>query len=534
MGQFLNNKEPYDKFKTVMNGTYFVDKSEILEELIPALQQEQRFFCITRPRRFGKTVMANMIAAFFENTGEPSLFEYLHIAEYAGYKEQAGKHDVIYIDFSEMPRECQNYQEYIDRVQNGLVRDIQEAYPELVIENNAAVWDILSLVFNQTGHKFIFVIDEWDAVFHSSFITEKDKKDYLLFLKLLLKGQSYVELAYMTGVLPIAKYSDGSELNMFLEYNMATRVRFSEYFGFSDEEVDMLYQRYLEKTKKPQITRESLREWYDGYHTAAGERLYNPRSVVCALTDNQLSNYWVSSGKYDSIFTYIQYNVDQIQNDLTLMFAGERIPSGIQEYAATAQELKTKEEIYSAMVVYGLLTYDNGMVFIPNKELMGSYASMMKKEQSLGYIYRLANVSSQMLQATLAGDTETMSKIIQYAHNTEVPILSYNNETELSAIINLVYLSARDQYRVEREDKAGKGYVDFIFYPVRYDQDCIILELKMNYTPEEAIAQIKEKEYALRFKGKTAAQDKYTGRILAVGISYNKETKEHSCKVEEL
>lgn len=534
MGQFLNNKEPYDKFKTVMNGTYFVDKSEILEELIPALQQEQRFFCITRPRRFGKTVMANMIAAFFENTGEPSLFENLHIAEYAGYKEQAGKHDVIYIDFSEMPRECQNYQEYIDRVQNGLVRDIQEAYPELVIENNAAVWDILSLVFNQTGHKFIFVIDEWDAVFHSSFITEKDKKDYLLFLKLLLKGQSYVELAYMTGVLPIAKYSDGSELNMFLEYNMATRVRFSEYFGFSDEEVDMLYQRYLEKTKKPQITRESLREWYDGYHTAAGERLYNPRSVVCALTDNQLSNYWVSSGKYDSIFTYIQYNVDQIQNDLTLMFAGERIPSGIQEYAATAQELKTKEEIYSAMVVYGLLTYDNGMVFIPNKELMGSYASMMKKEQSLGYIYRLANVSSQMLQATLAGDTETMSKIIQYAHNTEVPILSYNNETELSAIINLVYLSARDQYRVEREDKAGKGYVDFIFYPVRYDQDCIILELKMNYTPEEAIAQIKEKEYALRFKGKTAAQDKYTGRILAVGISYNKETKEHSCKVEEL
>ena len=365
-------------------------------------------------------------------------------------------------------------------------------------------------------------------------LTEKDKKDYLLFLKLLLKGQSYVELAYMTGVLPIAKYSDGSELNMFLEYNMETRVRFSEYFGFSDEEVDMLYQRYLEKTKKPQITRESLREWYDGYHTAAGERLYNPRSVVCALTDNQLSNYWVSSGKYDSIFTYIQYNVDQIQNDLTLMFAGERIPSGIQEYAATAQELKTKEEIYSAMVVYGLLTYDNGMVFIPNKELMGSYASMMKKEQSLGYIYRLANVSSQMLQATLAGDTETMSKIIQYAHNTEVPILSYNNETELSAIINLVYLSARDQYRVEREDKAGKGYVDFIFYPVRYDQDCIILELKMNYTPEEAIAQIKEKEYALRFKGKTAAQDKYTGRILAVGISYNKETKEHSCKVEEL
>ena len=534
MGRFLNNKEPYDKYKTVMNGTYFVDKSEILEELIPALQQEQRFFCITRPRRFGKTVMANMIAAFFENTGQPSLFEDLYIAGNEEYKKHAGMHDVIYIDFSEMPRECQSYREYIGRIQDGLISDVTESYPELVIEKNAAVWDIFSQVFNKTGHKFIFVMDEWDAVFHMSFITERDREEYLLFLKLLLKGQSYVELAYMTGVLPIAKYSDGSELNMFLEYNMATKIRFSEYFGFSDEEVDMLYQRYLKKTKRPQITRESLREWYDGYHTAAGERLYNPRSVVCALTDNQLSNYWVSSGKYDSIFTYIQYNVDQIQNDLTLMFAGEKIPSGIQEYAATAQELKTKEEIYSAMVVYGLLTYDNGMVFIPNKELMGSYAAMMKKEQSLGYIYRLANVSSQMLQATLAGDTETMAKIIQYAHNTEVPILSYNNETELSAIINLVYLAARDQYKVEREDKAGKGYVDFIFYPVRYDQDCIILELKVDHTPEEAIAQIKEKDYALRFKGKTAEREKYTGRILAVGISYDKETKEHVCKVEEV
>ena len=345
MGQFLNSKEPYDRFKSVMNGIYFVDKSDILEELIPALQQEQRFFCITRPRRFGKTVMANMIAAFFEDTGDESLFEHLHISQYNLYGAQVGKHDVIYIDFSEMPRECCTYHEYIARIQDGLIRDIKEAYQEMNIDKDIAVWDLLSQVFNRTGHKFIFVMDEWDAVFHMSFITQKDRENYLLFLKLLLKGQSYVELAYMTGVLPIAKYSDGSELNMFLEYNMATRIRFSEYFGFSDEEVDMIYKRYLKNTKKPQISRENLREWYDGYHTAAGERLYNPRSVVCALTDNQLSNYWVSSGRYDSIFTYLQYNVDQIQNDLTLMFAGEKIPSGIQEYAATAQELKTKEEI---------------------------------------------------------------------------------------------------------------------------------------------------------------------------------------------
>ena len=249
MGRFLNNKEPYDKYKTVMNGTYFVDKSEILEELIPALQQEQRFFCITLPRRFGKTVMANMIAAFFEKIGEKSLFDGLRIAGYEKYKDHVGKHDVIYIDFSEMPRECSNYHEYISRIQDGIISDMIENYPEIDIKKDMAVWDILSLIFNNTGHKFIFIMDEWDAVFHMSFINEKDRENYLLFLKLLLKGQSYVELAYMTGVLPIAKYSDGSELNMFLEYNMATRVRFSEYFGFSDEEVDKLYESYLKNTK---------------------------------------------------------------------------------------------------------------------------------------------------------------------------------------------------------------------------------------------------------------------------------------------
>lgn len=159
----------------------------------------------------------------------------------------------------------------------------------MYLKQEDAIWDIFSKIFNETKKKFIFVMDEWDAVFHMSFMTEKNREDYLLFLKLLLKGQSYVELAYMTGVLPIAKYSDGSELNMFLEYNMATRIRFSEYFGFSDEEVDKLYEKYLQNTKKPQIDREGLREWYDGYHTASGQRLYNPRSVVCALSDNQLS-----------------------------------------------------------------------------------------------------------------------------------------------------------------------------------------------------------------------------------------------------
>lgn len=201
----------------------------------------------------------------------------------------------------------------------------------------------------------------------------------------------------------------------------------------------------------------------------------------------------------------------------------------------TIHYLKTKQEIFSAMVVYGFLSYENGNVSIPNRELMGKYEEMLQKESSLGYVYRLSKESMHMLHATLAGDTDTMMDILELFHDTEVPLLSYNNETDLTAIVNLAYLGARDTYRVEREDKAGRGYVDFIFYP-KSDRtaDCIILELKIDNTPDEAIQQIKDKKYALRFRGKVNEEQWYTGRILAVGISYDRQTKSHSCKIEVL
>lgn len=535
MGLFLNGIGIYDRYKTVTKGQYFVDKTALLEEIIPLLGQEQRFICITRPRRFGKTIMANMIGAFFEKGIENrKLFDSFAISKAEQYKEHIGKYNVIYIDFSEIPENCKDYNSYIKRISDGIKSDLQDAFSEIGLQKKVSIWDSLSDVFEKTGEKFIFVMDEWDAPFNMEFVTENDRKSYLLFLKLLLKGKSYVELAYMTGVLPIAKYSSGSELNMFLEYDMATKIKYSEYFGFSDEEVDGLYDRYRKYTRKPRITREELREWYDGYYTAARERIYNPRSIVCALSDNQLSNYWTSSGPYDEIFYYVRNDIKNIRNDLALMVIGERINAKIGDFAAVSMELKTKNQIYSAMVIYGLLTYNNGQVFIPNKELMLKYDELLQSEDSLGYVYRLARRSEEMLQATLAGDVDTMASILEYAHDTEVPILSYNAEIELTAIVNLVYLAARDRYRVEREDKAGKGFVDFIFHPVRKEDDGIILELKIDHTPEEAISQIKDKKYALKFQGKLEEQPKYTGRILAVGIGYNKQTKEHSCKVEVL
>ncbi len=536
MGQYLDSRVPFESYRGIAGTRFFVDKTLLLEDVLKAVETDgQKYLCITRPRRFGKSVMANMVAAFLgraEDAG--SVFERLEIARSEWYSAHLNQYPVIYIDFSEVPENCASYHEYISRVLDGLKRDLAEAFPEIVIDTRASVWDLLTDIFQRTGKKFVFVIDEWDAAFHMSFITAEDQKAYLLFLKTLLKDKAYVKLAYMTGVLPVAKYSSGSELNMFVEYDMTVMERFSDCFGFVEEEVDDLFDIYLKTTKMPKITREDLELWYDGYHTVAGERLYNPRSVVCALANNQLANYWTSSGPYDEIFFYVKNNVDDIRDDLVVMIAGEGVEAKIRNYAAVSMELNTKDEIYSAMVIYGLLTYMDGVVLIPNKELMDKFKEFLMNKESLGYVYRLANESKRMLAATLGGDTETMAEILEFAHNTESPIFSYNSEIELSAVVNLVYLAARDKYRVEREDKAGKGYVDFIFYPERKNGDALILELKVDSSPEEAIKQIKDKNYGSRFKGKIGEKPKYTGRILAVGISYSTKTKEHSCKVEVL
>lgn len=537
MGIYLNSESAYTLYKSETQKPYFVDKSRMIEELFPLIEEGANHICITRPRRFGKTVTANMISAFFSRAREASdIFDRLKISTSQNYSKYRNQYNVIHISLNDISRQCTTYEKYITRIEQRLVRDLKRAYPQAELDGEESAVDALMEIYTENSeNRFIFVFDEWDFLFHQPFVTEKEKREYLSYLRSLLKDRPYVILAYMTGILPIAKYSSGSELNMFTEYTMLSEEKFSEVFGFTDSEVDTLYQKYTDYTEHIKVTREGLRYWYNGYHTFSGERVYNPRSVVCALRNNNLGNYWTSAGPYDEIYYYIENNVAAVRDDLALMVSGIPVPAKIREYAATSMNLNTKDEIFSSMVVYGFLSYENGKVSIPNKELMDRFDEMLQREPSLGYVYRLARASDRMLEATLSGDVDTMAEILELAHDTEVPLLRYNNETELSAVVNLVYLSARDRYRVEREDKAGTGYVDFIFYPETDKSiDCIILELKVDSSPEEAIRQIKTRKYDLRFRERIGEEQKYTGRILAVGISYNKKTKKHICRVEVL
>lgn len=292
-----------------------------------------------------------------------------------------GAHNVIYIDFSELPDMYGGFGDYLDAIRSGVVDDLREQYPQVGIAPGPELIDALMSVYNATHDRFVFVMDEWDSMFFNPLFSSEDQRAYLMFLKQLLKSKPYVELAYMTGILPIAKHSTGFELNMFTEYSAADDPKFERYFGFTEEEVRRLCAIHEACVPKPRVDYAGLKYWYDDYLNDDDERRFNPRSVALALSDDRLKSYWTESGPYDEIYYYVRNDVASVRDDLVRMVAGEPVEAQMCNYAASSMSLTTKDEIFSAMVVYGFLTHRDGYVSIPNHELMLKFQEVLSKEE---------------------------------------------------------------------------------------------------------------------------------------------------------
>ena len=519
MSYFLNNIAAINQFTKTTKEKYFVDKSELIEKMNESVGTASQYVCITRPRRFGKTINAMMLASYYsKNADFKNLFDKLEISKSTSYLEHLNKHNVIYMTFNSNASDLKTYVDYIEFYKSRIIRDISETYPNVNVDDTIS--EMLKQASDETGEGFVFVIDEWDYIFNNNLFTEEDRKDFLEFLRDLLKDKPYVELAYMTGVLPIAKYSAGSALNMFLEFNIMNDHMYDEYFGFTNEEVESLCK------KQNKISMDSLKEWYNGYYTCNNLQIYNPRSVTTALRQGVCQSYWTNTGPMDEISYYIENNIEEVQNDIVEMVSGIPVNIHLEGYSAEQISLNTRDEILSAMTVYGFLSYHDETLTIPNKELRMKFDYSLKNHQ-MGAISKLVLKSNQMLEATLKKDTETMEQLIQEAHDINIPVIKYNDENSLACVITLVYLSARTKYTIVREMEAGAGKADFIFYPNDKSKPAFILEIKKNASPEEALKQIREKRYA------TALRD-YTGQKLAVGISYDEKLKNHKVKIEEI
>lgn len=528
MGSYLN---PGNKgFCESLNSAIYVDKTMLIEKTNAVLNTRQKFMCVSRPRRFGKSMAADMLAAYYGRDEDSSkLFDKQEVGRIDSYKKHLNQYDVIKINVQEFLSVTDSIDEMLSMLRKYLICDLTEYFNEVCFRDEQNLIQVMKDIFAKTRNPFVILIDEWDCLFREYQQDGEAQKRYLDFLRVWLKDKDYVALAYMTGILPIKKYGSHSALNMFTEYSMTAPGNLVEYFGFTENEVMALCANY-------QMSFEEAKAWYDGYsmvtHTEKGDvchSMYSPKSVVEAMLRHKFGTYWNQTETYEALKIYIQMDMDGLKETIVRMLSGEGMPVNTGTFSNDMTTFATKDDVLTLLVHLGYLTYDSvaGTVAIPNKEVSQEYVSAISTMDWHEVTYAV-EASRKLLESLWAQDGRTVAEGIERAHK-EMSILQYNDENSLSCAINLAFYFAREYYTVIRELPSGKGFADICFIPrkLHMDKPAVVIELKCDLDASGAIAQIKERNYVDALK-------EYRGNLLLVGISYDRKTKKHTCIIEKM
>ena len=528
MGSFLNPGTI--EFEEALNSEIYIDKSGLIEITNAVLRTQQKFMCISRPRRFGKSMAANMLSAYYDRSvNSEHLFRHLCIHGIPSFQEHLNQYDVIKINMQDFLSSTHSVHEMLKKLQKYLIFDLQEQYPHVRLRDETDFVQVMKDVFSYTKCPFIILIDEWDCLFREYREDKEAQRQYLDFLRNWLKDKSYIALAYMTGILPIKKYGTHSALNMFTEYSMTDPGELAEYFGFTEQEVSVLCEKY-------EMNFEDAKTWYDGYrliaHRQTGNEcysMYSPKSVVEAMLRHKFGTYWNQTETYEALKIYIQMDMDGLKDSVVRMLAGESVPINIGTFSNDMTTFATKDDVLTLLVHLGYLTYDSvdGTVSIPNKEVSREYVNAISTMNWHG-VAESVESSRKLLEALWNMDADAVAEGIEKAHE-EISILQYNDENSLSCTIQLAFYFAREYYTIIRELPAGKGFADVCMIPRKKhsDKPAVVIELKWDKSAVGAIEQIKEKQYGNALK-------EYQGNLLLVGINYNKMTKKHECVIETM
>ena len=528
MGVYLN---PGTRaFERSLNSEIYVDKSSLIEKTNSLINTQQQFVCVSRPRRFGKSMAAEMLAAYYDRSANASeLFEGLKIVKSESYGKHINKYDVIKVNMQEFLSIAGNIDEMLKKIKSYVIFDLLEEYENVKFRDEENLYQVMKDIFAKTKIPFIILIDEWDCIFREYKNDLESQKKYLDFIRSWLKDQSYVALAYMTGILPIKKYGTHSALNMFSEYSMADPGNMGEYFGFTYEEVRELCDEY-------NMDLEEAESWYDGYklvnYSSKGITeisMYNPKSVVEAMLHHKFGTYWNRTETYEALKIYIQMNMDGLKEAVVDMLGGGSVIINTGTFNNDMTTFAVKDDVLTLLVHLGYLSYyePERTVSIPNKEVSLEFVNAISTMDWHGVAESVA-ASRKLLESLWNMDSDAVAAGLEKAHQ-EIAILQYNDENSLSCVINLAFYFAREYYTIIREMPAGKGFADICLIPRRLhaDKPAAVIELKYDKSAEGAIAQIKEKNY-------TAALADYHGNLLLAGINYDKETKAHTCVIEKM
>ena len=526
MGQYVNPGN--DSFASaVLYSQIYVDKTEMLEYLNQVINSEQRYVCVSRPRRFGKSMAARMVAAYYsKGCDSTELFKEYKIAKEKGFGRHLNQYNVIQLDIAELKVTMPKEEEFVSYIQKCVINELRDAYPQVVKKEAYSLPLVLADINEKTEESFIIVIDEWDTIFREEKYNKRLQDEYIDFLRGLFKGeksQRFMNLAYLTGILPIKRYNSESALNNFKEYTMTSPKRLAKYVGFTQEEVKNLCGRYHMDFYEAQ-------RWYDGYAFRTLAHIYCPNSVTNAMLDGEYNNYWTGTVAYESLKYYITLDKDGLKNAVVRLLAGERFKVNVGTFENDMTKIYSRDDVLTILIHLGYLGYDveKEEAYIPNEEVRRAFAGAVEGTDWSPVIEAI-RASDRLLQSTWNHDEEAVAAGIEESHLANASVLKYNDENSLRCVIRLAYYNAMNEYTIIDEMPAGKGYADLVFIPRPCsDKPAMVVELKYDGSAEGAIAQIKGRRY-------TKSLEAYKGNILLVGVNYHKEDvdKTHTCVIEE-
>ena len=520
MGRYLNQGN--ENFQKSVNSEIYVDKTGLIEYTNRVINTLQGYVCISRPRRFGKSMAANMLTAYYSRGCDSrELFNEFEISKSMDFEKYRNKYNTISLNMQEFLSRSNNIDEFINRVKKLVLRDIKKEYPEVDYFDDTDLIESIQDVYEEKKCPFIVIIDEWDCIFREFRQDKEAQEKYLDFLRDLLKDKACIHLAYLTGILPIKKYGTHSALNMFDEFSMLNPGPLASYVGFTEEEVESLCIKY-------KMDIEEVKTWYDGYSFPSEPSVYSPRSVVNSMLFGKIENYWNQTETFEALQVYIDMNFEGLKDDVLSMIAGECVPVNTGSFTNDMTTFRTEDDVLTLLIHLGYLAYDsdNKTVKIPNNEVRNEYVNSVSASD-WGEVSKALKESADILQAIWQGRTKQVAEGIRQAH-FETSHIQYNDENALSYTISLALYAARNFYTVHRELAGGKGFADLVFIPRKKFQEkpALVVELKWDKMVEGAINQIKKNEYC-------QSLEEYKGNILLVGVNYNKKTKVHECMIEE-
>ena len=532
MGTYINKGN--NAFRDIVSHEY-VDKTSLIPLINSTLNSERRYSCVTRCRRFGKSMAAKMLCAYYDKSCDSrELFVGLKAERDKSFETYLNRYSVIYLDVTSFTARPELRKNIVRNIQEEIIYELKEAFPDVKYKENSDLMDVLASIHQSTGEKFFFIIDEWDAICREfperqkmkgapETITPTILDEYVMLLRRLFKTQDSDEVfvgAYLTGILPIKKYNTESALNNFNEYSMIDPAYLAACYGFTEDEV-------LALANQHDASMEDLKTWYDGYKIGREKSIYNPYSVMKAIQRGSCRSYWTTTGAYDSVITYIQMNYEGLKDDIIRMLAGERVYVNTTKFQNDMSIVRSKNDVLTVLIHLGYLAYDEDrrQCYVPNKEVADEFLNAVE-DTSWSRLVDAITASRNLLDATIAGNEQAVARSIDIAHDENTSILAYNDENSLACVLTVAYIWARNEYVIHREYATGKGYADLVMIPRRnVSKPALVIELKFNHSADTAIDQIKQKNYPAQIA-------EYTGDILLVGISYDKESKQHTCRIE--